>query len=796
MTSVRAPTKATALRAPSSVAAGVALLQRKCNCGGTPGPTGECEECRKQRLQRKVGNSEVRTRNDSVVPPIVHEVLRSPGQPLDPAGRVFMESRFGHDFSRVRIHTDARAAESAQAVNALAYTVGTNVVFAPQQYSPRGALGQQLLAHELAHVVQQGLKHAVITADFPVGSSDEPAEREADTVAHRIVEGHNVDFPGSRSNVGLQRKVLNNVVEDFQTGAEACLVHIHGEERTALATAEELRSRRCVNLMHLDTKKRWVDFEFTAGGFAFAGQSDPNRIFTPGGRRGGEAILETHPKPGQPGASKVAGKTIRAAAEAELQSFADGVLIPAINKCRAGTPDALPVLALHNNEGLKPTKFAGSASTARSPNPATSDPKNPNDFFFTTQAADFDALKDTHNVVLQENPIQTKNDDGSLSVLLADQRYINVEKEGRKHDKLAGKSGGFQFHDRVYLRNYALAAEALDLFGVSDMPCAASPNFGPRTQSLFNRRLGQSSRLPRKVASDKPFLDREELPDAPKECLLFKDQPALDRRADEWRTLVDRIPLVDMIHWVLGGPDFTPAEPLAEFQAQRKCLINAMTASLKAGGLKLPKGSLVKSGQRSFAQQENIWSSKFAFTSGPFDRISDFARNKCAPLLGADIQWDPSKKDHKTCWGQLTDDEKQKEILMASSGPGISRHHTGVDFDFGQTDKDLEPQAWTGAGRFTDAYGWLARNASTFGFIQPFETIGGYGTGYMTERWHWSYYPVAQAVMEFIMDHEAEVDAKLQELWSDGKGGVKPQFSFIAKNWKNYLFNVEQEGVF
>ncbi len=62
------------------------------------------------------------------VPPIVHEVLSSPGQSLDTGTRAFMEPRFGHDFSGVRVHTDAGAAESARAVNALAYTVGQDVV--------------------------------------------------------------------------------------------------------------------------------------------------------------------------------------------------------------------------------------------------------------------------------------------------------------------------------------------------------------------------------------------------------------------------------------------------------------------------------------------------------------------------------------------------------------------------------------------------------------------------------------------------------------------------------------------
>ncbi|HLZ34046.1 MAG TPA: DUF4157 domain-containing protein, partial [Nitrospira sp.] len=102
------------------------LLQRKCACGGDGGAHGECESCatKKGLLQRK-GSGDF---EQSEVPPIVHEVLRSPGHPLDATTRAFMEPRFGHDFSRVRVHTDIKAADSARAVSALAYTVGYNVV--------------------------------------------------------------------------------------------------------------------------------------------------------------------------------------------------------------------------------------------------------------------------------------------------------------------------------------------------------------------------------------------------------------------------------------------------------------------------------------------------------------------------------------------------------------------------------------------------------------------------------------------------------------------------------------------
>ncbi len=81
--------------------------------------------------------------------------LQGGGQPLPPSIRAFFEPRFGRDFSQVRIHTDSRAAESARAVNALGYTLNRNVVFGAGQYAPETVTGQQLLAHELTHVVQQ-----------------------------------------------------------------------------------------------------------------------------------------------------------------------------------------------------------------------------------------------------------------------------------------------------------------------------------------------------------------------------------------------------------------------------------------------------------------------------------------------------------------------------------------------------------------------------------------------------------------------------------------------------------------
>ncbi len=116
------------------------------------------------------------------VPPIVHEVLSSPGQPLDAGTQNFMESRFGHDFSQVHIHSDAQAAQSARTMNANAYTMGDDIVFGTGQYAPATAMGRRLLAHELTHVVQQQ------SHDLPLATTEE-AEADANMLSHAILTG-------------------------------------------------------------------------------------------------------------------------------------------------------------------------------------------------------------------------------------------------------------------------------------------------------------------------------------------------------------------------------------------------------------------------------------------------------------------------------------------------------------------------------------------------------------------------------------------------------------------------------
>jgi GH24 family phage-related lysozyme (muramidase) len=106
-------------------------------------------------LQRQNSGRSGDQLGDASAPDSVHGVLRDHGEALDPGTRDFMEARFGQDFRAVRIHRDTKAAASAHGVGARAYTVGDHIAFAGGAYQPASSDGRRLLAHELAHVVQQ-----------------------------------------------------------------------------------------------------------------------------------------------------------------------------------------------------------------------------------------------------------------------------------------------------------------------------------------------------------------------------------------------------------------------------------------------------------------------------------------------------------------------------------------------------------------------------------------------------------------------------------------------------------------
>lgn len=130
-----------------------ARITGACDCGG------DCPECRKAQLSRQYESVQTKRVQPGdpgqTAPPVVHEVLRSPGQPLDAPTRAYFEPRFHRDFSGVRVHTDSLAADSARQIDAHGYTAGNDIVFAASRFAPTTQEGITLLAHELTHVLQQ-----------------------------------------------------------------------------------------------------------------------------------------------------------------------------------------------------------------------------------------------------------------------------------------------------------------------------------------------------------------------------------------------------------------------------------------------------------------------------------------------------------------------------------------------------------------------------------------------------------------------------------------------------------------
>ena len=139
------------------------------------------------RLQRTAGNQAVSgLLGDASAADLVGDTVAGAGRPLDAALQREMQSTLGRDFSGVRVHDDSKAAASAQAVGARAYTTGSHVVFAEGEYQPGSQTGKKLIAHELTHVAQQasGPVDGTDSGDgLSVSSPADRFERQADAVA-------------------------------------------------------------------------------------------------------------------------------------------------------------------------------------------------------------------------------------------------------------------------------------------------------------------------------------------------------------------------------------------------------------------------------------------------------------------------------------------------------------------------------------------------------------------------------------------------------------------------------------
>ena len=193
--------------------AGLAL--RLCACGGS------CPSCRRKEEEAKLRREDAGAGGaPAFAPPVVRHVLAAPGRPLEARTRGFMEERFGADFGGVRVHDDARAAESARAVDAHADTVGNELVFGAGRYAPGTVAGDRLIAHELAHTLQQGgtarrLQRACGAAAVgaPVGCTVREPRFLAGYPAYRSAPNCDDLEPGEEARLVAEARALPAVAE-------------------------------------------------------------------------------------------------------------------------------------------------------------------------------------------------------------------------------------------------------------------------------------------------------------------------------------------------------------------------------------------------------------------------------------------------------------------------------------------------------------------------------------------------------------------------------------------------------
>lgn len=308
----------------------------------------------------------------------------------------------------------------------------------------------------------------------------------------------------------------------------------------------------------------------------------------------------------------------------------------------------------------------------------------------------------------------------------------------------------------------------------------------------------------------------------PDDCGPFAEGIHLIDRKDRWRdaiALLDRIDPEAVDGWLLGTED-PPAAVIAEVDHHVRCLVDSFldaavehrdvrvfpdisdhfggqfdtTAGLaravdrSSRWLHRAVSALVRSHHRTLQGQSWIWLRKFQFRGRAFNRISEKAHLQCS--LGGSRLWRPENTRHRNCWlNVLSKADRQREILVASAAPGLSRHHWGTDIDI----LGLNPLHFKEGYFFHGAWQWLDTHALDHGFFQPYSNSRVLG-GHFEERWHWSYYPIGQAIWEYIRDDPRRFEEVLFDEWDRlesrwGPGGG-PYFDYVRDNWKRYLFGI------
>ncbi|RVU42930.1 hypothetical protein EA187_13920 [Lujinxingia sediminis] len=312
---------------------------------------------------------------------------------------------------------------------------------------------------------------------------------------------------------------------------------------------------------------------------------------------------------------------------------------------------------------------------------------------------------------------------------------------------------------------------------------------------------------------------------ATQRCLDLHQPSHLAERKARWAEAVRLLSLTHpdaLEQWILGERR-PPRAALTEASTQLRCLIEAMVfasaepdhgfrivlslrgsfggrfatqAELAAHLQRYPRfiaqilGTLLRSDYRDMGSQSFIWYRKMRFTGRSFNKISERAAGRCGLTPGH--TWKPENERHKRCWfEELSPDEREQEILLASAAPALSRHHWGTEFDI----LGLNPRLFEEGAQLFEAWLWLDGQALDYGFFQPFgPDHSEQQFAHMEERWHWSYYPIAQAIWEHLLERKHLFEPVLHDLWSrlERRWGTRhsPYFTHMRDHWRDYLFHI------
>jgi hypothetical protein len=181
-------------------------------CGGST--TYHAEQSDRKHESLRANGATVGEKGRAGLPLTVHDVLQTTGQPLDPGTRDFMETRFGYDFSRVRMHLGAMAERSARDVNAHAYTVGQDIVFGASRFAPGTHEGRRLIAHELAHTVQQSHGAPLTIARAPAGTPFVANQQDIVYLRNTMLRFYNLLTPDARASLARNTTVVIALVTE------------------------------------------------------------------------------------------------------------------------------------------------------------------------------------------------------------------------------------------------------------------------------------------------------------------------------------------------------------------------------------------------------------------------------------------------------------------------------------------------------------------------------------------------------------------------------------------------------